>query len=66
VNRVLKAVVFLVAAIYFLVDAIFLSFAKSVANWISEDWIFENLRVWIVSPTALSDASIVYFASDYP
>jgi hypothetical protein len=49
VNRILKAVVFVLAAIYFLMDAIFLSFAKSVANWIAEHWIFESLRVWIVS-----------------
>jgi hypothetical protein len=49
VNRILKAVVFLLAAIYFLVDAIFLTVAKSLANWIAEHWIFENLRVWIVS-----------------
>jgi hypothetical protein len=49
VNRVLKAVVFVLAAIYFLVDAFFLSFAKSVANWIAEHWIFESLRAWIVS-----------------
>jgi hypothetical protein len=49
VNRILKAVVFLLATIYFLVDAIFLSFAKSLANWIAEHWIFESLRAWIVS-----------------
>ena len=48
-NRVLKAFVFVLAATYFLVDAIFLSFAKSVANWIAEHWIFESLRAWIVS-----------------
>jgi hypothetical protein len=49
VNRILKAVVLVLAVIYFLVDAIFLSFAKSVASWIAEHWIFESLRVWIVS-----------------
>jgi hypothetical protein len=56
VNRILKAVVFLLAAIYFLlaaiyflVDAIFLTVAKSLAHWIVEHWIFESLRVWIVS-----------------
>jgi len=49
VNRILKAVVFLLAAIYFLVDAIFLTVAKSLANWIAGHWMFENLRVWIIS-----------------
>jgi hypothetical protein len=49
VNRIVKAVVFLLAAIYFMADAIFLTFAKALANWIAEHWMFENLRVWIVS-----------------
>jgi hypothetical protein len=49
VNRILKPIVFLLAAIYFLVDAIFLTVAKSLANWIAEHWIFESLRGWIVS-----------------
>jgi hypothetical protein len=49
VNRVLKPVVFLLAAIYFLVDAIFLAVARPLANWIAEHWIFERLRLWIVS-----------------
>jgi hypothetical protein len=49
VNRILKPIVFLLAAIYFLVDAIFLTVAKSLANWIAEHWIFESLRAWIVS-----------------
>ena len=48
-NRILKAIVFLLATIYFLVDAIFLTVAKSLANWIAEHWIFESLRAWIVS-----------------
>ena len=48
-NRILKTTVFLIAALYFLVDAIFLTFAKSLANWIAEHWIFESLRAWIVS-----------------
>jgi hypothetical protein len=49
VNRILRPVVFLLATIYFLVDAIFLRVAKSLASWIGEHWIFESLRIWIVS-----------------
>jgi hypothetical protein len=48
-NRILKPVVFFLAAMYFLVDAIFLTFAKSLADWIAEHWVFESLRVWIAS-----------------
>jgi hypothetical protein len=39
----------LLAALYFLVDAIF-AVGKSLSNWIAEHWIFESLRGWIVSP----------------
>jgi len=49
VNRILKAVIFTLAAIYFLVDAIFMTVARPLANWTAEHWIFESLRVWIIS-----------------
>jgi hypothetical protein len=48
-NRILKPFVFLVAAVYFLVDAIFLAVARPVARWLAELWIFDRLRAWIVS-----------------
>jgi len=51
VNRMLKAIVVFLAAVYFLVDAIFLTFARSLANWIAEHWIFESFRAWIISLT---------------
>ena len=49
VNRILKPVIFTLAAIYFLVDAIFMTVARPLANWTAEYWIFGSLRVWIVS-----------------
>jgi hypothetical protein len=49
VNRILKPVVFFLAAMYFLVDAIFLTVARSLANWIAQHWMLEGLRAWIVS-----------------
>jgi hypothetical protein len=49
VNRILKPFVFLLAAIYFLVDAIFATVARPLSNWIGEHWVFESLRGWIVS-----------------
>jgi hypothetical protein len=49
VNRILKPFVFLVAAIYFLVDAAFLTVARPVARRLAEFRIFESLRRWIVS-----------------
>jgi hypothetical protein len=49
VSRILKPMVFLVAAIYFLVDAIFMTVARPLSNWVAEHWVFERLRAWIVS-----------------
>lgn len=48
-NRILKPVIFTLTAIYFLVDAIFMTVARPLANWTAEHWIFESLRVWIIS-----------------
>jgi hypothetical protein len=48
-NRIFKPFVFLVAAIYFLVDAMFLAVARPVARRLAELWIFDRLRAWIVS-----------------
>ena len=48
-NRIFKPFVFLVAAIYFLVDAMFLAVARPVARWLAKLWIFDRLRAWIVS-----------------
>jgi hypothetical protein len=48
-NRILKPFVFLLAAMYFLVDAIFLTVAKSLASWIARHWMVEGLRRWILS-----------------
>jgi hypothetical protein len=49
VNRILKPMVFLLAAIYFVVDAIFMTVARPLSNWVAEHWVFERLRAWIVS-----------------
>jgi hypothetical protein len=49
VNRILRSVIFMLANIYFLVDAIFMTVARPVAGRIAAHWIFENLRARIVS-----------------
>jgi hypothetical protein len=49
VNRISKPIVYLLAAVYFLVDAIFLTIAKPLAKWAAEHWISERLRGWIVA-----------------
>ena len=39
----------MLAAIYFLVDAIFMTVVRPFANRIAEHWTFGSLRAWIVS-----------------
>jgi len=48
-NRIFKPFVWLVAAIYFVVDAVFLTVATPIARRLAELSIFESLRSWIVS-----------------
>jgi hypothetical protein len=47
-SRIFKPVTFVLAAIYFLVDAVFVS-ARSFVSRIAAHWIFGSLRVRIVS-----------------
>jgi hypothetical protein len=49
VNRILKPFVFLIAAIYFLVDALVLTLARPIARWLAGHWVFDRLRTWIIS-----------------
>ena len=48
-KHVLKPLVFLLAAVYFLVEAVFLTIARPIARWLANLWIFDRLRTWIVS-----------------
>ena len=44
-KHVLKPLVFLLAAIYFLVDAVFLTIARPIARRLANLWIFDRLRL---------------------
>src|ERR1700758_2922734 len=48
-SRIFKAFVFLIAAVYFLVDAVFFTLAKPVLRRLADHWVFESVRTWIVS-----------------
>ena len=48
-SRIFKPFVFILAAIYFLVDAAIWTFARPVIRWLAEHWIFQGLRNWVVS-----------------
>ena len=49
VNRIVKPFVVVLAAIYFLADAIFATIAHPLARWIGDHWVFSRLRKWIRS-----------------
>jgi hypothetical protein len=49
VNRLLKPLIVLLAGIYFLVDAVFMTVARPVANWLADRRIFSGARAWILS-----------------
>ncbi|WP_420738099.1 hypothetical protein [Bradyrhizobium japonicum] len=48
-SRMFKPIVFLIAAIYFLVDAVFFTLFKPLLRWLADCWVFESVRAWIVS-----------------
>jgi hypothetical protein len=48
-SRIFKPFVFLVAGIYFLVDAAFWTLARPVIRWLADHWIFASLRTWVMS-----------------
>ncbi|WP_439368953.1 hypothetical protein [Bradyrhizobium sp. DASA03120] len=48
-KRILKPVTYILAAIYFLVDAVFMAVARPIARWIGRHLEFRRLRAWIKS-----------------
>ena len=48
-KRILKPVTFILAAIYFLVDAVFMAVAMPISRWLARHFEFKRLRAWIKS-----------------
>jgi hypothetical protein len=48
-TRAFKPVAYFLAAIYFLVDAVFMTVAKPIADWFAKHWVFDRLHKWILS-----------------
>ena len=48
-NQILKPFVVVIAAIWFLADAIFATIAHPLARWLGEHWVLCRLRTWIRS-----------------
>jgi len=49
VKRILKPLTYILAAIYFLVDALFMAVAAPISRWIARHLQFKRLRAWIRS-----------------
>jgi hypothetical protein len=49
VKRILKPITYVLAAVYFLVDAVFLALAKPISDWVGRHLVFRKLRAWIRS-----------------
>lgn len=48
-KRILKPVTYILAAIYFLVDAVFMAVARPISRWLGRHLEFKRLRAWIRS-----------------
>jgi hypothetical protein len=49
VTRILKPITYVLAVLYFLVDAVFMSVAMPLSNWIARHLALRRLRIWIRS-----------------
>jgi hypothetical protein len=49
VKRMLKPVTYVLAALYFLVDAAFMAIAKPISDWLARHVVLRRLRAWIKS-----------------
>src|SRR6266542_3401712 len=48
-KRILKPVTYVIAALYFLVDAAFVAIAKPISDWLARHFVLRRLRAWIRS-----------------
>ncbi len=48
-KRILKPVTYILAVIYFLVDAVFMAVARPISRWLGRHFEFKRLRTWIRS-----------------
>ncbi|KRQ15692.1 hypothetical protein ACNJX9_16685 [Bradyrhizobium sp. DASA03076] len=48
-KRILEPITYVLAAVYFLVDAVFMAVAMPISRWIARHFEFKRLRAWIRS-----------------
>jgi len=64
-NRILKPITYVLAAVYFLVDAVFIAVAKPVSDWLAKHLGAQKLAVLDQIAPALSLARAVFSSSDH-
>ncbi len=48
-KRILSPLIYVLAAVYFLVDALFMTMARPISRWVARHLEFKRLRAWIKS-----------------
>jgi hypothetical protein len=49
VKRILRPITYIIAAVYFLADAVFITLAKPISDWLAKHLDLRRLRTWIRS-----------------
>jgi hypothetical protein len=57
VKRILKPVTYVIATLYFVVDAAFMAIAKPISDWLARHVVLRRLRAWIRSLRPYPSAS---------
>jgi hypothetical protein len=66
VNRIRNVITYVLAAIYFLVDAVFIAIAKPISNWIANQLALQKLRAWIKSLPPYPSLALFSVPRDHP
>ena len=66
VNRIRNVITYVLAAIYFLVDAVFVAVAKPISNWIANHLALRKLRAWIRSLPPYPSLALFSVPRDHP
>ena len=64
-KRILKPITYVLAALYFLVDAAFMAVAKPISDWLARHVVLRRLRAWIRSLRPLPVAGAVFGTGDH-
>ena len=64
-NRILKPVTYVFAAVYFLIDAVFIAVAKPVSVWLAKHFSAQEIKVLDQIAPALPIARAIFSSCDH-